>query len=121
MLRATILGGKTGRRSLTVNRAGAVEYDIQLADGSRPKEVRLSLLDNRDRPLRARYRPLPGAGVAARPQQGRLVRMPPRGVVFGLRAGSYTLKASVLGGAEGAEAVSVGLGGTTRVILSVEP
>ena len=121
MLQATIQGGATSRRSLIVKRAAALQYDIQYADGTRPKEVHLSLLDAQAQPVRARYRPDPAGETPARPRQGRLVRVPPQGVVFGLRPGTYTLKAVITGGGAGAETVSVSVGATTWVVVALEP
>jgi len=121
MLQATIQGGTSSRRTLIVKRAAALQYDIQYADGSRPKEIHLSLLDGEAQPVHARYRPDPAGEAPARPRQGRLVRVPPRGVVFALRPGTYTLKAVAADGAAGEETVSVSVGATTRVIVPLEP
>ena len=116
-LTLTIQGGSMSRRTLRVKRAGAIRFDIQHPDRSRPVDVRLSLIDAQEKPVSARYRPHQEGEKIPRPQQGRTVRVPPEGVIYGLKDGTYTLKAVVLKGGAGETTVTVRVGETTSVIL----
>ena len=78
---------------LKVEPAGAVHYAVTLADGTIPAEVTLTLLDEKERPVPARFQAR-SATVLSTPRTATTVKLGPEGVVMGLKPGRYILRAT---------------------------
>jgi hypothetical protein len=76
-----------------VERAGAIQYSVTLADGTVPAEITLSLLDEKERPVQARFQSR-SATVLSTPRTATTVKVGPEGVVMGVRPGRYVLRAT---------------------------
>jgi hypothetical protein len=105
---------RTNDVQVVVERAGAIGYDVVHPDGSRPDEVTLTLFDAQDQPVKAWFQ----TRSPRRSGKARLVveaREGPQGVVYGLRAGRYRLRAVNADGGYGDQTVDVTLGATQAV------
>jgi hypothetical protein len=82
-----------GPLQVKVQRAGAIAYAVKLSDGTVPAHVTLTLLDARERPLTVGYQARSETEMSTR-RIGTKATQGPEGVVFGVPAGRYTLRAT---------------------------
>lgn len=101
-----------------VQPAGAIAYTVKLNDGTVPAQVTLTLLDARERALSVGYQArseteLGSPRVTTKATQG------PEGVVFGVPAGRYTLRATSPANETLDTFVDVVAGETVSVAISI--
>jgi hypothetical protein len=76
-----------------VQRAGAIAYAVKLADGSVPAHVTLTLLDAKERPVTVGFQARSETEMT-QPRVTTQVKQGPDGIVFGVPAGRYILRAT---------------------------
>ncbi len=98
-----------------VEQGALVKYQIELPDGTAPKDVSLSLINHQGRPTRVYWQVRELKGMTSA-QPAKTIKLGAKGVVYGMRPGKYELRAETEHYA-GIEEILVGAGDTLEVTL----
>jgi len=103
---------------VAVEPAGAIRYRVTLADGSVPADVTLALLDEKERPVTARFQTRSDAALGT-PRTATSAKVGPEGVVMGVKPGRYILRATSPTENVADTSVEVVAGRTTEVQVTI--
>lgn len=112
--KAVVEANDTTQVTVRLQPAGAIRYEVELSDRTRPKEVILTLLDEAGQPVEAWYEVRAGR-ASGKPRRARRIKQGPQGVLFGLAPGRYRLRAALERG-EGYELPVVVLAGEAQAV-----
>lgn len=101
-----------------VDRAGVIAYAATLYSGEAPEQVTLTLLDAQRRPVSAHFQ-VRTESVLTQPRMASTITQGPAGVVFGLPAGRYILRAVSPSEEYDEASVDVAVGSATEVKFSI--
>lgn len=77
--------------SVTLDLAGAIQYDVIAYDKTRPDPVKLTLYDFRSKPVRAWYQERTSRRLTT-PKEFETAEIGPEGVIYGILPGRYRLR-----------------------------
>jgi len=90
-VKTTIKANHENELSVTVDRAGAIKYDVIAYDKKRPAKVKLILADWQGKAVNAWYQERAARRLTT-PSRHKTVAIGPEGVIFGILPGRYTLR-----------------------------